>query len=173
MKTQSFLIPILASFICLTSCTKNKGTCENGVWDYDAGETEIDCGGLCDACPPAGTFTATVEGYSYVASQFYNTGSGGSGISISTEGTSGVFVGFTFVGTSLNIALPITNASTYFPGGDSYSYALTDTGSVVLTSIDTQKKIVSGRVGFSAKKNSGGGTTTVANGVFENVRYGQ
>lgn len=170
MKIQLLLALLIGGVISITGCSKNKGTCENGVLDYDAGEIEIDCGGPCEACPPAASFSATVGGFSYVANSISGHPDGTSGIYIGSSGTSGTYVNFTFVGTTLNTSLPITAVAVQLTSSF-YSFELGDTGSVVLTAIDTQRKIVSGRVNFNATETSGSGSTTVQNGVFENVRY--
>jgi len=168
MKTQLLSLLFVSALIGLTSCSKKTDYCENGILDGD--ETEIDCGGGCEACPPYATFTATVDGSPYVASNFFDAGQNGSTIYFTTGGTAGTYVGVTFVGTALNTALPITDANITLASQGIFNYQLTDTGSVVLTAIDTERKIISGRVGFSAT--AGPTTKTVSNGVFENVRYG-
>lgn len=171
MKIQLASLLLISIFAGLTGCSDNKGTCENGIWDFDAGETEIDCGGPCEACPPAATFTATVGGFQYVASSISGYPQGTSGTSVTSSGSSGTTLSFLFVGTTLNASLPITNAHINFTS-NSYNKEISDTGSVVLTAIDTKKKIISGRVSFSATEQQGSGSITVENGVFENVRYG-
>src|SRR5690349_2386074 len=75
-------IYILAfSFIgSISSCTKtdnNSAKCSNHVLDTDIGETEIDCGGSsCQACPPAGTVTATITGSAFMAKDLGGIASG-------------------------------------------------------------------------------------------------
>lgn len=170
MKANLLLLLLVPGLLFLTACTKNSNDyCNNGVLDFEGGETEIDCGGDCEACPPAGTFTATVDGYPYVNSSFYNGGSSGTTISIGGQGTAGTSVSFTFVGITTGTQLPITDAYVSIPGSGGYSYELSDTGSVILSSIDTQRQIVSGTVSFSATY--GSDQITLSGGVFENVRY--
>lgn len=159
---------LVAVFAALTGCTKSKTDyCTDGMLNGD--ETEIDCGGECEACPPAATLTATTDGYPYVASQFYNGQGGTSAIQIYTQGTAGVNVRFSFVGTTTNTALPITDAELSIPGSGSYDFALGDTGHVVLTAIDIQRKIISGTFSFNVSYI--GNKKNVTNGIFENVRY--
>ena len=143
--------------------------CNNGVLDSQAGETEIDCGGPCEACPPTATLTATLAGFSYVASDI-NGQMSGSAIGIYTYGTSGTSIQFSFVGTDLDTPLPITDAE-FYDSNDTYTKELSDTGSVTLTSIDAVRKIVSGRFSFSGTRNFDVMRKTVQNGQFANVRY--
>jgi hypothetical protein len=170
MKANLLLVLLVPALLFLTACTKNgNGYCNNGVLDFEGGETEIDCGGDCEACPPAGTFTATVDGYPYVSSSIYPGSSGGTTISFSGTGTAGTSVSFTFVGITTGTQLPITTAYISLPGSGNYEYELSDTGSVILSAIDTQRQIVSGTVSFSVT--NGGDQITLSGGVFENVRY--
>jgi len=166
-----FLLACLFCTAFLPACNedKEKDFCNNGMLDSPAGETEIDCGGPCEPCPPAEALSATYLGYSYVANSMGGNLSG-SAIGINSQGTSGLFIAFTFVGTDLNTALPITGA-TIDDASSYYTYELSDTGSVTLTAHDAKRKIISGRFSFSATDYYGSAKTTVQNGVFSNVRY--
>jgi len=155
----------------LSACSdENKpDPCTNGVLDSQVGETEIDCGGPCEPCPPFATLTATLAGFPYVASSIYGQVSG-TAIEIVTYGSSNASIQFSFVGADLNTPLPITDAE-FYDSNDNYTKELSDTGSVRLTSIDAVRKIISGRFSFRGTRNGDISTKTVQNGQFANVRY--
>lgn len=170
MKKLFYLLFASMLVVATVSCNKEEepspeDTCANGI--KDGTESEIDCGGPCEACPPPATFNADFMGFNYVASSvtgYWN----GNGLRIHTEGTGDADIYFNFVGTTLNTPLPITDASAYFDY-DNYHFSLNDTGHVVLTHYDGVRRIMSGTVSFSADYY--GDKITVKNGVFNNVRY--
>lgn len=159
---------IIGMLACNTDPSK---FCDNGELDSNKGETEIDCGGECEACPPAATMSATVLGAAYHGASFfvYNYFSGNP-IEFGATGTAGANLTLQFVGTELNTNLPITDAEIRPSGEQAYNFELADTGSVRLTSHDPVRHIISGTFSFSVRKN-GNDITTVSDGTFANVRY--
>jgi len=166
-------ILLLVTGLLLSSCQDEDKTdfCSNGILDSPGGETEIDCGGPCEPCPPLAALTATYMGYSWVAYSV-NGSSIGSGIRINASGSNNINIIFTFVGTDLNTMLPVTDAELNdYSNSDYYEKELSDTGSVTLTSHDVVRKIISGRFAFSMTETYGTTRRTIQNGQFSNVRY--
>lgn len=165
---KKYLFPFIAAFgLVISGCNKSENsTCNNG--QLDDNETEIDCGGRCEPCPPAASLSATLLGYNYNASAangYYQ----GSALQITSSGTGGAAITFSFVGTTLNSKLPITSGIFYTNPSNFYNFELADTGSVVLTEHDDVRKIISGRFSFSSR--DGNDIETIDDGVFSNVRY--
>lgn len=159
---------IVLSTMTITSCKHEViDGCTDGI--MNGPETEIDCGGTCAACPPAGTVTATLEGYPFNGAQI-SASQGNNQYGLHVSGTGGTSMQFTCVGSALNTPLPIT-AAQFDDGNYNYYYELTDTGSVVITSNDLTRKIFSGHFSFSGTTAGGSYKGKVENGVFENVRY--
>lgn len=159
-----------AALIAFASCNPEETaeeTCNNQK--LDNGETEIDCGGECEPCPFPATLTCMFDGYTYVASSV-DGNQQGNGISITSDGTAGTNLSFSFSGVTENTSLPIIGAGVYTLEA-THNFELSDTGHVVITSHDQLRKIISGRFSFSLHKSSSE-QKYVQEGTFENVRYG-
>jgi hypothetical protein len=162
---------VLATSILISgfySCDKTDSKtalCNNGI--KDGGETDIDCGGPCQACPDAAAMYCTLGTSSYVS-----TATSGQilGPSIRVYGNDPRPLNFMFVPAGLNQPIPITSVSFAYRG-EAYAMAAGDSGRVVLTELDTVRKIASGTFWFTGKRTTGPDTTSARNGVFTNVRY--
>ncbi len=175
-KILLLLLPALL-FIGISGCKKtddnnpNTALCTNGI--KDGGETEIDCGGSCDACLPAGTLTCTLGGTPYVSEQ-----AGGQVLGPSIriysvrDSAQGRPLNFMFKPGPLNQPIAISSVAFSF-GGEPYTMGEGDSGVVVLTALDTLRKIASGNFNFTAKRLTAATRDSCTGGVFTNVRYQQ
>lgn len=161
LKLTSFLLLSVFVFGCNTS-----EKCNNGI--LNSAEDEIDCGGDCDPCPPEGTLSMFIFSNTFYATSVSGSDNG-NGIDIFSSGTGGVTHNVRFSGVSVDQFSPITGADFYSSiSGSQVQFQFGDTGSVYITAHDELRKIVSGRYWCSM---TDGGTATITDGIFENVRY--
>jgi len=170
MKKSLTLILICA--LMIASCSKTTSPtptnlCVDRV--MDGGETEIDCGGSCSACPPVAAISSSFLSNPYVASSIYaNYTPSTDAVSLNTSGTAGQTVQFTFVGS--NIGVSNVTAATCYLSSDSYVLSSTQPGTVTITSKDTLRSIISGSFNINLVRQSGGSTNALT-GSFTNLRY--
>jgi hypothetical protein len=174
------LLCLLSAFLMfgIYSCTKTDDNnavatalCSNGI--KDPGETEIDCGGPCTACLPPAKLTCTLGGTSYISEKAGGQTLGPSirvySIRDSAEGRP---LNFMFLPGPVNQPLRINSLAFSF-SGEPYNLGDGDSGVVVLTALDTVKKIISGTFYFTGKRLTTANRTSATDGVFTNVRYQQ
>lgn len=158
----------------LSSCEKEDG---NTIADYtkycgdgikNGYETEIDCGGDCEACPTPATMTCTLGNTNFTAHTCFGQILGPN---IRIYGNDNRPVHFMFVPSQLNTELPIT-ALSFAYNGEAYGLEAGDSGRVVLTYLDTVRKIASGTFYFTGNRVTGPSSASASDGVFTNVRYG-
>ncbi|HLP49287.1 MAG TPA: hypothetical protein VK154_00230 [Chitinophagales bacterium] len=170
------LLLVLSTALLLTaisSCEKTDDTgnkndtslCNDGI--LNGGETEIDCGAACDDCPPPATMSCTLGNTSFVAHTCYGMILGPN---IRIYGNDNRPVHFMFVPSQLNVELPI-NAVSFAYNGEAYAMEPGDSGRVVLTYLDTVRKIASGSFYFTGNRVTGPNSASVTGGAFANVRY--
>lgn len=75
-----------------------------------------------------------------------------------------------FIPSAVNQPLPVTSVSFSY-NGEAYAMEAGDRGEVVLTTLDTLRKIASGTFWFTANRTTGPDSTGALNGVFSNIRY--
>lgn len=167
---KTLLTFIAAATLAIGCNIEENNHCSNGVQDFEAGETEIDCGGEnCEPCPPDATMSATLPTSVWYATSFYGYTQHGNTYDVGAQGTAGAEVTFQFVGVTLNANLPITDATIRLGGWPYYEFELADTGSVRLTNHDEVRRIISGTFSFSVRDNND--VIAIGDGEFENVRY--
>ena len=173
-RVRSCLLAIsLVAFIALfTSSCQNLEHCDNEKWDPEHGENAIDCGGQCKPCP---TLSAMVMGTPYNASTILppNDEMGdtifihgiGAGI-----GDQRVEIGFQFIVSEANTTQSVTTGGliVYYPF-EGYEIDETDTGSVYISEINMQDRLISGQFSFTASNDVQ--VVSVNNGQFSNVAY--
>ena len=172
MKKFSLLIVTLFLITGFYSCNKvedNKtALCNNGI--QDGGETEIDCGAACTACPGAPSISCNLGNSSFVSTNPANTYGQTLGPSIRIYGNDGRPLFFMFIPSAVNQPLPVTSVSFSY-NWEAYAMEAGDRGEVVLTTLDTLRKIASGTFWFTANRTTGPDSTGALNGVFSNIRY--
>ena len=168
---KNFILLLTTLFLAtgFYSCEKKVETidtahCGNGIKDGD--EKEVDCGGAgCDACAPRGTFFCNIGNTTFTVpdaiGQVFSP-------SIRLYANDSRPLLLMFVPTATNQSLPINYVSFAYRGE---AYTLRDSGSVVLTKLDTVRKIISGTFYVNARRTTSSDTTSIQNGVFENIRY--
>ncbi len=168
---KTFLVFTIAFLVLgIYSCEKETKitACDNGKKDND--ETEIDCGGSCQACPDPAYFRCLTNNIPYVTSNL-----SGQKLtpSIRINANNGSLLNFMFIPNLNSIGQPvvISSANLNFAGEPYNLEPGEDTGSVVLTSIDTLRQIVSGTFSFRAQRITSNQKVYVQEGVFTNVRY--
>lgn len=171
------LLLVLSTIVLLSgfsSCEKEDGNnktnysqyCSDGI--KNGAETEVDCGGDCEACLPAATMTCTLGNSNFTAHTCFGQILGPN---IRIYGNDNRPVHFMFVPSQLNTELPIT-ALSFAYNGEAYGLEVGDSGRVVLTYLDTVRKIASGTFYFTGNRVTGPSSASASNGVFTNVRYG-
>lgn len=165
------LVMMLALFLLATgffSCEKTttvdaSALCNNGI--KDTTEAEIDCGEFCEPCPPTGTFSCKMGPTDFAVSNSY-----GQLLppSIRIYANDSRPLMFMFVPTAVNQPLPVNYVSFAYRGE---AWTLRDSGTVVLSKLDTIRNIVSGTFYVNARRVTGSDTTSLRDGVFTNIRY--
>jgi len=153
------------------SCTKtvdHTALCNDGL--LNGGETEIDCGAACQACPGAPSVSCTLGNSSFLSTDPNTTYGQKLASSIRIYGNDGRPLFFMFVPGPVNQPVPVTSVSFSY-NGEAWGMEAGDSGKVVLTSLDTLRKIASGTFWFTANRTTGPDTTSARNGVFTNIRY--
>ena len=171
MKNLYFFLISAFLITGINSCTKTDSKtalCSNGI--LDGGETEIDCGAACQACPASAVVTCTVGNSSFVSTNPSNTYGQQLAYSIRIYGNDSRPLNFMFVPAPVGQPTPISSVSFTY-NGEAYIIEPGDSGKVILTANDTLRKIASGTFWFTAGRVTGPDTTSVRNGVFTNVRY--
>ena len=168
-------IVFLSLFVFASGCKKttdNTALCNNGV--LDGGETEIDCGGPCTACPPAATFTAKLNGLWFTATStpktLYWTQNGPSLSIRASNPITAISVGLFFSTPTINQAENLNSASVNY--NDNYIIQPRDSSSITVTSIDTLRKTISGTFRFTATAPPSN-PMRVDSGTFTNLRIYQ
>jgi hypothetical protein len=154
---------VLGFYSCEKKPIDASTLCHNGI--KDTTETEIDCGGSCEPCPPKGTFSCKMGNTNFTVNNAYGQIASPS-IRIYANDQRPLM--FMFVPTGINQRLPVNYVSFAYRGE---AWTLKDSGTVILTSLDTVRKIASGTFYFNARRTTGSDTTSVRNGVFTNIRY--
>lgn len=177
MKKLLLLFVIFSLVVTISSCEKTVEkvvNCTNGIKDND--EKEIDCGGSCDPCPDPATLTCNINSYSFegVSSQTY-AGRLGPSLRVYSYSYSSGYLKFMFIPHDVNVPTQLSTGD-FIYNGESYvmgqnAQQVYDTGTVVITSIDTLRHIMSGTFGFSARRTTGSSSARATGGVFTNVRY--
>lgn len=171
---------VLSTVFLLTafnSCEKvvnnDAPLCHDGI--LNGGEQEIDCGAggaNCEKCPDPGTMTCTLGHSDYVASvtmgQILGPNIRVYGNDYRNNRTRPLM--FMFVPTALNTPLP-TGPVSFTYNGEAYINEEGDSGKVVITYMDTVRKIISGTFWFTGGRTTGPDTTSARDGVFTNIRY--
>ncbi len=162
-----FTVIALGNMYACKEETNNAALCNNGI--KDGSETEVDCGGDCTSCPPAGTFTCTIGSTSYVGVNPIGEILSPS-IRISAIDDQSRPMNFMFIPLALNQPIQISAAGFSYQG-EPYIKGSSDTGTVLITAQDTLRKIISGTFGFRGNRIGAGQVAAVSNGVFSNIRY--
>ncbi len=174
---KNLLLVIFSLAVTISSCEKTVEkvvNCTNQIKDND--EKEIDCGGSCDPCPDPATMTCDINSYSFVgvSDQTY-AGRLGPSLRVYSYSYSSGYLNFMFLPHDVNVPTQLTTGN-FIYNGESYTMGqnasgVYDTGTVVITSIDTLRQIMSGTFGFSARRTTGSSSAQATGGVFTNVRY--
>jgi hypothetical protein len=175
MKKVLFYFASAVIMCSVWSCEKTEvkapdtSLCADGI--KNGGETEVDCGGPCTACLPAGIVNCTLGGTDYKSQ---STGGQILGPSIRIysvrDSAQGRPLSFMFVPGPVNQPIRISDVSFSF-SGEPYHLGEGDSGVVVLTTLDTVKQIASGTFSFIGKRITAAQRVTCTDGVFNNVRY--
>lgn len=174
MKRLLLVLSTVVLLSAFSSCEEEDGTlvkkdysslCNDGI--LNGYETEIDCGGDCDDCPPPATLQCTMGNTSFVAHTCFGQILGPN---IRVYGNDNRPMNFMFVPSQLNTVLPI-HAVSFAYNGEAYAMEAGDSGRVVVTSLDTLRKIISGTFYFTGNRVTGPNSASVSGGVFNNVRY--
>jgi|ERR1043165_2023827 hypothetical protein len=175
---KKFLLALCTGLflVAFNSCEKtdtNNGSgplCHDGK--LNGGEQEIDCGGGCGPCPDPGTLTCKLGTSEYIASvtlgQILGPNIRVYGNDYRNNRTRPLM--FMFVPGQLNTEIPI-GAVSFAYNGEAYIMEAGDSGKVVITALDTTRKIISGTFWFSGNRTTGRDTATAREGVFTNIRY--
>ncbi len=170
MKNLVMVLAILFLATGFYSCEKTTtvdaaSLCTNGI--KDTTEAEIDCGGACEPCPSGPEFACKMGNDNFTVTNAY-----GQILtpSIRIYANDSRPLMFMFVPTAVNTPLPVNYVSFAYRGE---AWTLRDTlpGNVVLSKLDTIRKIVSGTFYVNARRVTGSDTTSLREGVFNNIRY--
>ncbi|MBK7855533.1 MAG: hypothetical protein IPJ79_12065 [Bacteroidetes bacterium] len=178
---------IIVSSLVFCGCKKDSNddnnnnntteTCSDGIKNQD--ETDIDCGGVCPACPSP-SFSMTVNGTAWAADTLYcDTSLIGGNIRTFinaqkiSNGTS-LQLGFSGnlpLNTLIDLVSPpsgvLVTAKQYIALGTIYSTCTS--GKITFTKIDYANKKASGTFSNIALSSSGGQTVNITNGSFVNI----
>lgn len=171
MKKLLILLSVFISVFTISSCEEEKpdtSFCNNLV--KDGNESEVDCGGNCEACPDAAYLNCTLGTSDYTS---VNPPTGqilGPSIRVNAVDAEGRPLNFMFIVSGLNQPIQIS-AATFSYHGNPYVKGELDTGTVVITAQDTLRKIISGTFGFRCNRIGAGQVAAASGGVFTNVRY--
>ena len=163
---------LILAFIAtgIYSCEKKTDTakaCSDGI--LNGGETEIDCGAACAACPANGIVSCTIGNSSFVSANANTYGQILSN-SIRIYGNDGRPFNFMFIPAPVGQPTAVNSVNVTY-NGEAYIMEPGDSGKVVLTALDTLRKIASGTFWFTAGRVTGPDTTSVRDGLFTNIRY--
>jgi len=142
-------------------------TCTDGIKNQD--EVEIDCGGICPACP---SVTCKVDGADWT-SDYTSITAGFFGSILQIQGgqslnSSSILVGY--MGLQAIGDFPLEDAR-YTIGGVDYIMNKYVPGRIQFTDYNTSTKKITGTFYFDAKDTLTGNTISVTQGVFTNVDY--
>jgi len=142
-------------------------TCSDGI--LNQGETQIDCGGPCPACP---SITCKVDGADWT-SDYTSITAGFFGSVLQIQGgqslnSSSMLIGY--MGLQATGDFPL-EAAKYTIGGVNYVMNKYPPGRIIFTDYNTTTKKITGTFEFDAKDTLTGNTVSVTLGVFTNVDY--
>ncbi|GDX53240.1 hypothetical protein LBMAG27_22870 [Bacteroidota bacterium] len=176
---------ILSVVIFFSECKKKEPieTCSDGIKNQN--ETNIDCGGTCDACPlPSPSLSAKIDGNSWAPSGIPSMP--GHAIYSSTNGGALVISGSDYTGTGIaiftlsisdtcsiqlgNFGLGKSTGLFYFLSGPPL-YCMIDSGEINISKVDTLHNIIDGSFYFDCNDTSGTHFHHVTDGVFKNISY--
>ncbi len=159
---------LTTGFYSCSKSTDHTALCHDGI--LNGGETEIDCGAACQACPGAPSINCTLGNSTFTSTNPAVTYGQMLASSIRIYGNDSRPLFFMFVPGAVNQEVPVSSVSFAY-NGEAWAMEAGDSGKVVLTSIDTLRKVVSGTFWFTAGRTTGPDTTSARNGVFTNIRY--
>ena len=172
---KRILLLVIATVFVTTfySCTETNtepdfsSLCNNGLKDGE--ETEVDCGGDCDSCPPYGVVHCDLGNTVFNSTAANVTFGQILGNSIRIFASDGRPMYFMFKPEPIGQPASIFALSADYRG-EAYTLEPGDMGEVVITEVDTVRNMLSGTFWFTAGRVTGPDTTSARNGVFTNVR---
>ena len=177
---------IFSVVIFFSECKKKEPieTCSDGIKNQN--ETDIDCGGTCDACPspkPVPSISANIDGnpWSPIVISWMN----GQEISCTLSGNELRISGTDFTGTgSTKFDLTLIDTCGIHIGNfglskKTYLFYLNaqpltcrmDSGEINISKVDTLLKTIDGSFYFDCNDTSGIHFHHVTDGVFKNISY--
>lgn len=147
-------------------------TCSDGI--QNQGETGIDCGGPCAACPTVSdtSYTAKVDGVVWESDIISVTNTPATKITlVGIESGTGTRLTLTYSGpfTTGTVAMGSTFVAEYRNAAGTPFGGIS--GSITFTKFNTTSKVISATFTCNVKDNNANITKVITNGVIENIEY--